>query len=306
MKEFRERVLIPLSIPLLAAAVIVFIVLNMSRVLLALEERVNATVTTAVAIILASAILFGSAYISAKGETRSSANLSVLAAAGITLLLAGFIGFEAIQEKHDEEIALQKEKQKAAGPVDVSIHAFDIGFKQKAVTTHSGKNTIEEVNDGATRHTLVIDGVPGFFLEVPTGGAKAAKTVDLKPGTYTYFCDVPGHRQAGMEGKLTATEGGGGAAAGGGNTAAITAGDLFYKPKELSAAAGPVNISFTNEGAITHTLVVEEDPKFKKLEVSQKGATASETLDAKPGTYTLYCDVPGHRAAGMEAKLKVG
>ena len=203
MKEFRERVLIPLSIPLLAAAVIVFIVLNMSRVLLALEERVNATVTTAVAIIIASAILFGSAYISAKGETRSSANLSVLAAAGITLLLAGFIGFEAIQEKHDEEIALQKEKQKAAGPVDVVIHAFDIGFKEKAVQTHSGKNTIQEVNDGATRHTLVIDGVPGFLLEVPTGGAKAAKTVDLKPGAYTYFCDVPGHRQAGMEGTLS-------------------------------------------------------------------------------------------------------
>jgi plastocyanin len=305
MKEFRDRVLLPLSIPLLAGAVIVFIVLNMSRVLLALEERVNATVTTAVAIIIACVILFGASYISAKGETRSPANLSVLAVAGITLLVAGFIGYEAIQEKHDEEIALEKAKQKSAGPVDVVIHAFDIGFKEKQVTTHSGKNTIEEVNDGATRHTLSIDGVPGFLLEVPTGGAKAVKSVDLKPGSYTYFCDVPGHRQAGMEGKLTVTEGGGGAAAGG-NAAAITAGDLFYKPKELSARPGPVNISITNEGAIAHTLVVEEDPKFKKLEVPQKGATASGTLDAKPGTYTLYCDVPGHRAAGMEAKLKVG
>jgi plastocyanin len=304
MKEFRDRVLLPLSIPLLAGAVIVFIVLNMSRVLLALEERVNATVTTAVAIIIACVILFGASYISAKGETRSPANLSVLAVAGITLLVAGFIGYEAIQEKHDEEIALEKAKQKSAGPVDVVIHAFDIGFKEKQVTTHSGKNTIEEVNDGATRHTLSIDGVPGFLLEVPTGGAKAVKSVDLKPGSYTYFCDVPGHRQAGMEGKLTVTEGGGGA--GGGNAAAITAGDLFYKPKELSARPGPVNISITNEGAIAHTLVVEEDPKFKKLEVPQKGATASGTLDAKPGTYTLYCDVPGHRAAGMEAKLKVG
>ena len=309
MKEFRDRVLIPLSIPLAAAAVIVFIVLNMSRVLLALEERVNATVTTAVAIMIASTILFGAAYISAKGEeTRSSANLSVLATAGIVLLVAGFIGFEAIQEKHDEEIALEKAKLKAAGPVDVSIHAFDIGFKQKQVSTHSGKNTIEEVNDGATRHTLIIDGVPGFLLEVPTGGAKSAKSVDLKPGTYTYFCDVPGHRQAGMEGKLTVTEGGGGAAAGG-NTVAIKAsesGGLAFAPKEASAPAGPVTITLTNDGSTLHTLVVEEDPKFKKLETATHGASASGTLDAKPGTYTLYCDQPGHRAAGMETKLKVG
>jgi plastocyanin len=305
MKELRDRVLRPLSIPLVAVAVIVFVVLNMSRILLALEERSSATVTTAVAIVIAASILFGCAYISARGETRSGANLSVLASAGVVLLVAGFIGFEALQETHDQELAKAKEQAGAVGPADVSIHAFDIGFRQKTATTHSGKNRIEEVNDGATRHTLLFDEVPGFLLEVPSGGSHASKEVDLKPGTYTYYCDVPGHRSAGMEGKLTVTEGGGGSAAGGAGVN-ITAGDLFFNPKEVSASPGPVNISITNEGAILHTLVVEEDPKFKKLEVPTKGAKASGTLDAKPGTYTLYCDQPGHRAAGMETKLKIG
>jgi uncharacterized cupredoxin-like copper-binding protein len=51
--------------------------------------------------------------------------------------------------------------------------------------------------------------------------------------------------------------------------------------------------------------VVEEDPKFKKL-VADGGKTVAGKLEAKAGNYTLFCDVPGHRAAGMEAKLVVG
>ena len=35
-----------------------------------------------------------------------------------------------------------------------------------------------------------------------TGGSKSL-TLQLKPGTYTFFCSVPGHRQAGMQGTLT-------------------------------------------------------------------------------------------------------
>jgi uncharacterized cupredoxin-like copper-binding protein len=51
--------------------------------------------------------------------------------------------------------------------------------------------------------------------------------------------------------------------------------------------------------------VVDGEPNFKKLE-ADPGQTPTETFDAKPGEYVLYCDVPGHRAAGMESKLKVG
>jgi uncharacterized cupredoxin-like copper-binding protein len=50
--------------------------------------------------------------------------------------------------------------------------------------------------------------------------------------------------------------------------------------------------------------VVEGAPSFKKLEANP-GQSPSETFDAKPGTYILFCDVPGHRAAGMETKLTV-
>ena len=35
------------------------------------------------------------------------------------------------------------------------------------------------------------------------GGGVSKVTVDLKPGEYAFYCSVPGHREGGMEGKLT-------------------------------------------------------------------------------------------------------
>ena len=46
--------------------------------------------------------------------------------------------------------------------------------------------------------------VPGFKLQANSGNSAQLK-VNLKPGKYTFYCDIPGHRAAGMEGTLTVT-----------------------------------------------------------------------------------------------------
>jgi len=211
----------------------------------------------------------------------------------------------------------------------VNIEAGDLFYKPKDVTAAPGAVSITFKNGGGIQHNLVVQEDPSFKkLDVPAGQS-ATGTLQAKPGTYTLYCDIAGHRAAGMEAKLTVgssapaagSGGGGGAAAtspstsapasGGGSGAAaaggpvdVEAGDLFFKPKEFTAAAGAVTIKFTNKGQLQHNLVVAEDSSFKKIDLAP-GASGTGILNAKPGTYTLYCDIPGHRPAGMEAKLTV-
>ena len=305
MKELRDRVLIPLSIPLVAAVVIVIIVLNFSRILLAVEERGSATLATTLAIIVASGVLFGATWYSARGGARSGGNVGALIGAGLVLVMAGVVGAEAIEEERREEAL--KEQAEDVGPADLTINAGP-GFKfdPPQAPAPPGKVVIEYVNADTQAHTFVIDGVPGFKLEVGSRGEKDKGEADLEVGTFTYFCDVPGHRQGGMEGTLTVAEGAGGGGAGEAAADVVAQPGLLFEPAEFAVPAGPVDITLRNEDTQIHTHSVEGQPKFKKLETAGKGESKSGTLEVGPGSYVLFCEVPGHRAAGMQATLKVG
>ena len=88
---------------------------------------------------------------------------------------------------------------------DVTVHAQDsLKFDKSDYSVHGGDITIGYIDDGSLQHTLVIDGHGGFKLTVNSGESKAG-TVNLAPGTYTIYCDVPTHREAGMQATLTVT-----------------------------------------------------------------------------------------------------
>lgn len=81
--------------------------------------------------------------------------------------------------------------------------------------------------------------------------------------------------------------------------------ELAYDTTNLSAKAGKVTIDFKNPSAIPHNVVIEENGKeLAGFEPIAEGEE-SESAELKPGTYTFYCSVPGHREAGMEGTLEV-
>jgi plastocyanin len=65
----------------------------------------------------------------------------------------------------------------------------------------AGKITIKMANKTSTPHDIVIDGKGKG--EVVTNGGTSTFSADFAAGSYTYYCSVDGHRQAGMQGKLT-------------------------------------------------------------------------------------------------------
>jgi plastocyanin len=76
-----------------------------------------------------------------------------------------------------------------------------LAFSAAKATGTAGPVTIEMPNKSGTNHDIVIDGL-GNGDEV-TNGTSSFKATLAAGKTYTYYCSVPGHRQAGMQGTLT-------------------------------------------------------------------------------------------------------
>jgi plastocyanin len=83
-------------------------------------------------------------------------------------------------------------------------------------------------------------------------------------------------------------------------------GQLAYTSTSATAKAGKVTVEFDNPQSLTHDVAIESSSgeEVGKTELVADGS-GSTTVDLKPGTYTFYCTVPGHREAGMEGTLTV-
>lgn len=93
----------------------------------------------------------------------------------------------------------------SAATVDFETASSGLAYTAKTAEAEAGKVTIDFTNPQAVPHDVAIEDSSGEVIaqtEELTEGSDSA-SAELKPGTYTFFCTVPGHREAGMEGTLT-------------------------------------------------------------------------------------------------------
>jgi plastocyanin len=96
----------------------------------------------------------------------------------------------------------------SSAPENLSLEANAEGqlkYNTTSLTAKAGKVSIDFTNMAPEGHNVTVESASGGKIgATPTfqGGSKTLN-LDLKPGTYKFFCSVPGHRMAGMEGTLT-------------------------------------------------------------------------------------------------------
>jgi uncharacterized cupredoxin-like copper-binding protein/mono/diheme cytochrome c family protein len=207
-----------------------------------------------------------------------------------------------------------------------TIVSHDIFFDPKEIEIPADQDVkILLPNEGVSAHDFSIDALGINVALAP--GETGEVTINAPAGEYEYYCSVPGHKEAGMVGTLVvrevsaeeqaaatanedaaanesvATAEAAGEVPAEASAQTVTSFDIYFEPKEVTIPAD-TDVTFTlpNDGVTVHNFSIDA----LGISVDQPpGETQTAAINAPPGTYEYYCNVPGHKEAGMVGTLVV-
>lgn len=200
--EFRDRVFLPLMLPLAILGGIAALVGGFAAVLL-WNTRLIALI---LAVVAAGSVLAAVSLLSAGGDLSPGAKAVVLGAAVVPLLLGALSATGVIGAIPEEERNINREPH-LAGPGEIegstaTLIATEFAFSPSSGTLEADGIEFTIDNEGQVQHTFVIEGLEEEFKLDAQSGETDSGAFQLDPGSYVFYCDVPGHRESGMEGTL--------------------------------------------------------------------------------------------------------
>ena len=168
----------------------------------------------------------GVAFVGIRGADRFPPNrgvmvgLIVLFVAGVATTMA-FAVVKSNDEQDKRNAELAKEEQQAAAETGQPAEAGGAAaatlsvsspadgalvYQPDGLSSKPGGLTIDYDNPSPVPHSIAVATSNGNVLGETQPSANSKETLnltDLKPGKYVFYCTVPGHREAGMQGNLT-------------------------------------------------------------------------------------------------------
>lgn len=315
----RDRLVIPVLLPLLTLGAILLAIFSFGHLLLQVEENYEHWAWP-LAIIAAAAVLGIAALIASRPKTggwlvpvATALPVSVLLGAGLYYLVRP--GPEAAETGPKAATVI-------AAPGPIAEVATDNKFANTAYSIVAGKQyTLNLTNNGTSTHNWHLkapgaDGKEPQTALLPGGQSESANFTVAQPGTYNFLCDVHPTEMTGQVTVLSeadaatassAAGGAGGGASGPGNIAQ-TATDNKFSATTLTANANEATtVNFQNKGSAIHNFhvlgVKGADGKEPQTQLLPGGQSETLTFTiATAGTYDFQCDV---HAAEMKGKLTV-
>jgi plastocyanin len=198
----RDRLVLPLVLPILAIVAVALLVLNLSRVFLAGGSGAGSVVIAAIVTV---AILTGAAVLSAMPQLRSSTLTMTVTLLIVIVMGAGMISLGP-SEPHGEGGEGGYHEPEGDPNSELAVDALpSLSFQSDEFTVPGGILQLDYIGKGGN-HTLVFEEQEfrGFELAV-SGDETDQGKVEIAEGDYVIYCDVPGHRAAGMEADLVIT-----------------------------------------------------------------------------------------------------
>jgi plastocyanin len=202
-RPYVERYLTPLILPVIVVLGVVFYVLNVSRLFLSAHGHVPIIIGTVITLI----ILIGASTLSGADYLRPRQIVLITVGFVIAITFAGWISLGHSAAKIEAAGTLppglkasQTEKVEAAP-------GGQLTFTPKTFNVKTGLVNFD-VLIGASGHTFGFHETSAMFqeLKLEAGGQTLTGTAYFgTAGTYTFFCSIPGHEAAGMQGTVTVT-----------------------------------------------------------------------------------------------------
>ena len=205
----------------------------------------------------------------------------------------------------------------AGGGKTIEVKAVDLASDPSEFEASPG-DTIKLTNEGQLEHDMASETLDTMLIDVLASGESGEYVIpDDASGEIEIHCTIPGHKEAGMIGKIrirwTGAEIGGvesAPAAHGGEVPEknidIEAGDLYFEPAAFEVLPGDT-ITITSVGQLEQDFAVDEWGGVL-IGPLREGGSGYFTVpdDATPrDIITFYCSIPGYRQAGMTGALTV-